>query len=66
MTVVRDYTFAQCEEDYRRALLFCLLYPVVMCSTLDTTDERARALVRTAFDRSLSAIEDTRAAELIP
>ena len=37
-----DYGFEQCWEDYRRIILGCLIYPVTVCGTLNTANERGQ------------------------
>lgn len=63
---VEGYGFETCLLDYRKTILFCLCYPVNICGALDLTNDRARALARMILDRSLSAIEDHQAGELLP
>ena len=53
-----DYGFEQCWEDYRRIILGCLIYPVTVCGTLNTANERGRALGESMLSRNLAAIED--------
>lgn len=62
---VRDYSFEQCREDYRRATTFCLCYPLIAAGTLDLANERGRALGTMMLDRALSAVEDVRAIDLV-
>ncbi len=60
-----DYPEEQFWLDVRRALLFCLVYPV-QCMALDLTDPRAAALVREMAHRASSAIIEMGALELVP
>lgn len=60
-----DYPAKEFWLDVRRALLFCLAYPV-QCMSLDLTDPRAAALVREMAHRASSAIIDMGALELVP
>jgi thiamine kinase-like enzyme len=63
---VRDYDFDQCLHDYRFATLFCLVYPVISGGSLDLTNERGVTLVTAMMDRSVAAITDLNAGELMP
>jgi aminoglycoside/choline kinase family phosphotransferase len=63
---VRGYDFAQCLHDYRLATLFCLAYPVIVGGTLDLSNERGVALATAMLDRSVAAIVDLDAGELLP
>lgn len=51
------YGLEQCFEDYRRTVLVCLIYPVIVCGMLDVTNERGRAYAAASLRRSLAAIE---------
>jgi hypothetical protein len=63
---VDDYAVDDLWLDYRRAVLFCFCYPLTSAGQLDLVNERAVALVRTMMQRSVAAIEDLDATELIP
>lgn len=63
---VRDYDFEQCWEDYRRAVLFCFVYPVIVGGGTDVTNERASALANAIILRSVAAMEELSVAELAP
>ena len=63
---VRDYDFDQCLHDYRLSTLFCLAYPVISGGTLDLANERGLALVTAMLERSVAAITDLNAGELLP
>lgn len=60
-----DYPEDQFWLDVRRALLFCLVYPVQVMA-LDLTDPRAAALVREMTQRASTAIIEMGALELVP
>ena len=62
---VEDYSFEQCWEDYRLAILFCACYPL-NAGALDLVNDRARALFEAMLTRSASAILDLDALELMP
>jgi hypothetical protein len=51
--------------DYRRAALFCLVYPVVACRGMDFDDPRQRALLETMNERYGRAAEELDLAELL-
>ncbi len=55
---VRNYTLADCREDYRRAATFCVCYPLIVAGSLDLANERGRALGKMMLDRALSAAHD--------
>lgn len=63
---VADYTFEQLLRDYRSSLLVSLGIWVVNASTLDTANERGKALFDIFFDRLNAAIMDLDALELLP
>lgn len=51
-------------EDYRKAALFCLVYPIVAARGMDLNDERQRNLVSCMNDRFARAVEELRLEEL--
>lgn len=59
---VADYDFDQAWQDYR---LFCLIYPITVCGSLDLANPRGRALAECMLDRNLRVIEDLGCAELL-
>ena len=61
---VEDYSFEQCWEDYRLAILFCSVYPL-NAGALDLVNERAVALFEAMLDRSVKAILDLDALDLL-
>ncbi|MBK5288982.1 MAG: DUF1679 domain-containing protein [Acidimicrobiia bacterium] len=63
---VGGYEFEQAWEDYRLSVAWAFVYPVIATSTLDTADERGAELTRSMLQRSIAAIEDVHALELIP
>jgi len=63
---VSDYSFDQLVLDYRRSLLVSLGIWVVNAATLDTANERGKALFDLFFDRLSAAITDHSALELLP
>jgi hypothetical protein len=63
---VGGYGMDQAWDDYRLAVAWAFVYPVIAASTLDPDDERGAALTSSMIQRSISAIEDLRALELIP
>ncbi len=62
---VRNYTFDECWEDYRRAALFMIVYPVIGMGSLDMANERGVELFTAMLTRTVSAIEDLNSAEFI-
>lgn len=60
-----DYSLAQCWDDYRRIILGCLIYPVTVCGTLDTANERGKALAECMLGRNLTAIDELNCQALI-
>jgi hypothetical protein len=63
---VRGYDFERCLRDYRLCTLFCLLYPVIGLGTLDLSNERGLALETAMLERSIAAIVDLDAGDLLP
>jgi len=61
----RNYSFADCIDDYRWTLLFCFCYPVMAGGLGDVSNERGVALTRAMTERSVSAIRDWKAFELL-
>ena len=52
-------------EDYRKAALFCLAYPVVAWRGMDVTDERQHDLADTMLQRFARAVDELRLADLL-
>jgi hypothetical protein len=63
---VGGYDFDRAWEDYRLAVAWAFVYPVIATSTLDPADERGADLTRSMLERSVAAIEHLRALELVP
>ena len=59
------YTFDQCWHDYRVLLLGCLIYPITVCGTLDTANERGRLLGECMLERNLTAIDELGCGEFV-
>ncbi|MCA9562707.1 MAG: phosphotransferase [Myxococcales bacterium] len=55
---VADYSLEQCRRDYLRAVLACLVYPVILCGMLEVGNERGRQYAVLSLRRALSAIEE--------
>lgn len=53
-------------EDYRKAALFCLVYPIVASRGMDLDDQRQRGLVDTMNARFARAVDDLNLADLLP
>lgn len=52
-------------DDYRKAALFCLVYPVVAARGMDLTDARQRALVECMNDRFSRAVDELQLESLL-
>lgn len=63
---VSDYAFELLVEDYRASLLVSLGIWIVNAGTLDTANERGKALFDLFFDRLCAAIMDLDALALLP
>jgi aminoglycoside/choline kinase family phosphotransferase len=61
-----EYDFDECLRDYRKSVVFCLVYPVIGGGSVDMGNERGVALWDTWLGRNVAAIEDLNAAEMIP
>ncbi|MDQ1402497.1 MAG: hypothetical protein QOG03_813 [Actinomycetota bacterium] len=53
-------------DDYRKAALFCLVYPVVASRGMDLGDSRQTGLLDCMLNRNSRAIDELRLAELLP
>ena len=62
---VKDYSFDQCWDDYRASTMGCLNYPVTAGGSIDLANERGLELATKMLDRSLSAIMDLKAYEVL-
>jgi len=62
---VRNYRFAEFWDDYRRAALFCLCYPL-QGGAVELANDRALALATSMLERSMAAIIDLDADALAP
>ncbi|MDP9237779.1 MAG: ecdysteroid 22-kinase family protein [Chloroflexota bacterium] len=62
---VQGYTFDQCWEDYRLSTLFLLGYSVIGAGALDLANERGMDLFTKITQRTIAAIEDLKAYELL-
>jgi hypothetical protein len=60
------YSWEQCWEDYRAATLYCVAYPLVGGGSIDLGNERGVELVGQMAVRSLAAVVDLDADELLP
>lgn len=68
-TVTADcpgYTWEECWHDYRAATLMCVGYPVVGGGSIDLGNERGVELIAQMAVRSLTAVTDLDADELLP
>ncbi len=62
---VPEADLATAWEDYRKAALFCLVYPVVAWRGMDATDPRQRDLARTMLERFDRAVDELALADLL-
>lgn len=62
---VQGYSLADCQERYRTSALYLMCYAVVIAGTLDLGNERGQALGAALLGRSLSALADLNAFELL-
>ena len=62
---VRDYSFAQCFEEYRFGVQFMVVIPVTAGSTLDRSNPRALPLMRAMAERATAAILDLKTYETL-
>lgn len=59
------YPWERCWEDYRRVVLYCLVYAVLAGGSIEPANERGVHLVEVLRDRSLSAIRDLNCREFL-
>lgn len=62
---VKGYSFDNAWDDYRVSVMFCFTYPATACGSIDLANDRGVQLVTKMLDRSLSAIRDLKAAEVL-
>ncbi len=62
---VTGYSFDDAWGDYRLATMFCFVYPVVACGSIDLANERGLELGTAMLKRSLAAIRHLKAAEIL-
>lgn len=62
---VSQYSLADCQLRYRTSALYLMCYAVVIAGTLDLGNERGQALGAALLGRSLSALADLNAFELL-
>jgi len=62
---VKGYSFDRCWEDYRTSILFLFNYSVMAAGSIDMANERGFTLFSTIAQRTLSAIEDLKAYEML-
>lgn len=54
---VENYSHEECWNDYRIWILFCLIYPVAVCGTLDLANDRGNQLATVMLERNVSAVD---------
>ncbi len=62
---VADYGFDELFEDYRRSVLFSFCYPMSAGANADLVNDRVSELVHAMIDRSVAAIIDLDATQLV-
>jgi len=62
---VTGYSLVQCQERYRTSALYLMCYAVVIAGTLDLGNERGQALGAALLGRSLAALDELNAFELL-
>jgi hypothetical protein len=62
---VRGYGPDACMDDYRRTVMFCMVYTVITIGSLDTGSERGIALFNALLERNSAAIMDLEAYKLV-
>ncbi len=62
---VSNYSLADCQQRYRTSALYLMCYAVVISGTLDLGNERGQALGAALLGRSLTALADLNAFELL-
>jgi len=60
-----EYPLDRCKERYKICALYFLCYAVVIAGTLDMGNERGRLLARTLLGRSLAALDEMDAFDLL-
>jgi hypothetical protein len=61
-----DYPRDELVRDYTRTVAYCFVYPVVAAGQIEVTNERQLQLLRGMLARSITAIEDTGALDILP
>ncbi len=62
---IQDYDHTSAWNDYRVFSLFCLVYPLSACGTLDLSNDRGKALATCMLERNLAVIDDLHCADLL-
>ena len=63
---MEGYSFEYFKEQYRRYILFSLLYAISVSGNLNLANQRGVDLAKTFLDRTLVAIEDNNSGDLMP
>lgn len=63
---VAGYSYDQCLRDYRASILYSLVYIVISVGSLQNADARMQQLFAAALERTVRAIDDLDATELMP
>jgi hypothetical protein len=62
---VRSYSLESCGLDYRRAVLLGLASPIIAAQTMGRIQARGEALAAAMVQRSMAAVLDLNAAEML-
>lgn len=62
---VRDYPYERAAEQYRCAVAFGLVYPMVAFTRYDLSADRGKQVLMTMLERAVTAIADNRSVELV-
>lgn len=63
---VRSYSLEDCVLDYRRAVLLGMTFPIIAAQSMGRIEVRGQALAAAMVERSMAAVLDLKAAELLP
>ena len=61
-----DYPREELVRDYKRTVAYRFVHPIVAAGQIEVTSERHLRLVHGMLDRSITAIEDTGAVDILP
>lgn len=61
-----SYPRGELVRDYTRTVAYCFIYPIVATGQIEVISERQLQLLQGLLDRSIAAIEDTGALDILP